>query len=295
MKRFIKHTIAFLVVSILVLFLFNYSVFKIVSINTDYRLNKNIKGIILGNSYPECALNDSLIPNIKNVAKSGEPYLYTYQKLKKLLSQNKQIERVYLEYTNLYLHLDKDQKMWSYRETNMFFFYYSPFMKYHDFKNLYANNKDDFFKFFSHSLRRNLVKIARFDYKLTDKQGGYDWLVRFKTDSLVKVNSHKEINNKKSKKLSKYNVAYLKKIRALCKEKQVKLILIRSPLHSLYPIDNEQVFQELLNTHFKEVEFLDFKNFPLKDGEFGDFDHLNYLGAKKFSKYFNSVINDLSM
>jgi len=41
---------------------------------------------------------------------------------------------------------------------------------------------------------------------------------------------------------------------------------------------------------FKDVDFLDFNNFPLNNEEFGDFEHLNYKGAKRFSLWFNELL-----
>ena len=44
--------------------------------NADFKLDKKTYHIVLGNSQPECAFNDSLISNFKNLAKSGESYFY---------------------------------------------------------------------------------------------------------------------------------------------------------------------------------------------------------------------------
>ena len=48
----------------------------------------------------------------------------------------------------------------------------------------------------------------------------------------------------------------------------------------------------ILSTRFADIEFLDFAKYPLQNSEFGDFDHLNYRGARKFSIWFNQLIDD---
>ena len=45
------------------------------------------------------------------------------------------------------------------------------------------------------------------------------------------------------------------------------------------------------NEKFENIEFLDFNDFPLKNNEFGDFGHLNYKGAEKFSLWFNGLLD----
>lgn len=57
---------------------------------------------------------------------------------------------------------------------------------------------------------------------------------------------------------------------------------------------NELIFQKIWKDKFKEVTFLDFKDFPLNDSDFADIEHLNDKGAKKFSTYFNTFMKDNS-
>ena len=69
--------------------------------------------------------------------------------------------------------------------------------------------------------------------------------------------------------------------------------LIRSPLHPKYEgYGNEFKFKELLNGEFKDVEFLDFANYLVPNNEFGDLEHLNFVGAKKYSLFFNRLMKE---
>ena len=55
--------------------------------------------------------------------------------------------------------------------------------------------------------------------------------------------------------------------------------------------ENESIYQEIRINRFKNVEFLDFSKFPSNNSEFGDFEHLNYKGAKVFSTWFELILN----
>src|SRR5690606_33903458 len=90
--------------------------------------------------------------------------------------------------------------------------------------------------------------------------------------------------------LAVYNLRYLDKIIAFCKQNNVEAILIRSPLHKDYNFDNETVFQNMLKTKYHQLDFLDFSEFPLSDDEFGDILHLNHKGAKKYSLWFDGLL-----
>ena len=83
------------------------------------------------------------------------------------------------------------------------------------------------------------------------------------------------------------------KIRDFCNEKHIKLFLLRTPTHPGFLFSrNEEKFISLKNDLFPEIEFLDFKDFPLENVEFGDYHHLNYKGAKIFSLFFDSLIKE---
>jgi hypothetical protein len=47
-----------------------------------------------------------------------------------------------------------------------------------------------------------------------------------------------------------------------------------------------------LGTEFGDIEYLDFSKFPLSMEEYGDLEHLNEFGAKRFSIWFNKMIKD---
>ena len=139
-------------------------------------------------------------------------------------------------------------------------------------------------------VRNNLQTIFNsFDY--AKKIGGFEYTKRNNTDSLLKfIRKEKEIDYT-SYKLSLDNIDYLKKIVAICLKGSRRIIVIRSPLHKKSEeINNEKIFQNVLASNFSTIEFLDFKDFPLENNEYGDLEHLNYKGARKFSIFFDRLL-----
>jgi len=123
--------------------------------------------------------------------------------------------------------------------------------------------------------------------------GGYLHLERDKTDSLLQASLIYARNKRPDMSISPVNLMYLRKIIQICKDNGTKVILIRSPLHPVYDeFKNESRYEEVLNSQFNDVEFLDLKNFPMINSDYGDLEHLNYRGAKKYSLFFNKLLKE---
>ena len=82
MKRFIKLTIAFLLVFLTVLFLIIESSEITIKNSANFKLKPQTKYLVLGHSHPECAFNDSLINNLKNLAQTGKNPVHQTQYFK---------------------------------------------------------------------------------------------------------------------------------------------------------------------------------------------------------------------
>lgn len=294
MRRFIKLIISFLIVLFTLVFVFIESSEYIINKKSDFKLNTNTKYLVLGHSHSECAYNDSIIQNLQNFAQSAESYFYTYIKLKKLVQSNNQINTIFLEFSNY--EIDDD---WDYVYTWGNSLITSKFPKYSaitDKDDLFLILKKNFKTVISSksiSLRSNLgfAFSKKSNYPKANNWGGYLHLIRDKTDSLV-LSTDYLLKFQKTDKLASTNLEYLLKIIDFCKKNKVNLYLIRSPLHPKYPgLHNETSYQNIIKTKLSKVEFLDFKNFPLQNSEFGDLNHLNHKGSKIFSVWFAQLLN----
>jgi len=294
MKAYLKKTLVFIVTLYALLSMAYISTNYYIKIKADFKLPANINKIIVGNSQPECAYNDSLITNFKNLSKSGETYFYTYQKLKMLVHQNSQIDTVFIEFSNANILVREDEKIWQDRFIKHQLPNYSPFLDWQDYKLLIQKNPIGTQKAILASLKKNSYRIATNNYNYKDSIGGYLYSKRQKVKAILDTAKRKMPIQKKTNEvqLSQYDLLYLDKIIILCQKNNITSYLIRSPYHPKFNAEKyDSIFNKVLKKRFSTVSFLDFKTFPLKDSEYGDLQHLNYKGAHKFSKQFNCFFN----
>lgn len=291
MIRFIKKTASIIIAFLLGLLIFIIIIHVIVKFKSDFSLDENSKYLIFGHSHTECAFNDGLIKNFKNLSLSGESYFYTYQKVKNILNEN-EIKAIFIEYSNNQIDEKMDKWIWGFEKMNAYFPVHSPFMNKTDILFLYEKNHQDFPIILGTSTRHNLTRILSFNYSIDANYGGYLKLDKNEINKLVKQQSSTDTIQEKEQNLSKNNINYLENIIAYCNEKNCKVYFIRSPQHENYPRLNEKKLLEIKEKRFKNTEFLDFDKFPLKDYEFGDFGHINYKGAQVFSLWFNTLVEN---
>lgn len=262
-----------------------------------FQLPKKINYLVLGHSHPEGAFNDSLINNSKNLSQSGELYFYTYLKSKKILNQNNQVKTIFLEFTNN--EIINDMEKWTKSEEHILYRIpkYAPIMDKDDYQYIISKNPMAFIKAMPKVFKNNInTLVYKYnDYITINEWGKYFYNKRQFVDSILKVKKPKKSKNNNLG-FNDTNLYYLTKIIQLCKEKKVAIYLVRSPMHKKEHVflANESLFQETVKAKFSSVDFLDFKEFPLLNEDYGDLDHLNYKGAKKFSLFFNNLLeNDL--
>ena len=291
MAGFIKKTVLFIAASIFMLLSIILIPAYVISKKSRFVINGKDQIVLFGHSHPECAFNDTLINNLKNLSHSAEPYFYTYQKVKMVLRQNPQIKTVLIEFTNNQIDAKMNDWTWGYKYMSSMFPKYTPFMDKADFGLLIKNNPKDFMNCLSVSTRNNLVKVLTSDYEFTNIMGGYFRIDASQTNLTAdSVSASRDDIDRPG--VSLVNLFYLKKIIAYCRGCHKRVFLVRSPQHHSYEyLKNEADFLKIKQAMFSSTEFLDFGMFPLSDDEFADFGHLNYKGAIKFSKWFNTMLN----
>jgi hypothetical protein len=156
---------------------------------------------------------------------------------------------------------------------------------------LFKNNPSVFVRSYFKAFLNNLRYVLFNKKELYNKLGwgGYRFLIRDKIPELRKnmLIRNSLLVNQKMNTVQALNVYYLKEIVKYCKLNKIELILFRSPLHQLYTKNYETELMDMLKTDFKNIPFWDYSNYPLQDEEFGDFEHLNFKGAKRFSGIIN--------
>lgn len=294
MKGFLKKISLFLISVIIVLTIIVLGTKSILKSRANFEINEDITRLVIGHSHSECSIDDSILQNSINLSASGESYFYNYQKLKKVVENNKQINTVFIEFSNGQIDSVMDDWIWGHQKMSYYLQYYSPFLDSEDFNLLLKNNSTDLFSSYSVATRKHLYRILRGDYHLVDEIGSYADARLSKVDEMIAKNKFNSTISK-SQTLSETNLSYLRKMIDFCRKNDVQVFLFRSPQHPLYAdLINEPLFQNVLNTQFNDIEFLDFDDMYFPNNHYLDLHHLNYKGARQFTALFNDLIeNDL--
>lgn len=298
MKLFATKLFYFVISFIILLLTVILLGYKLLNDDSYYKLPMQTHLIMLGHSHTECAYNDSLISGFANFGSAGESYFYTFLKVKKIIPNNKQIKTVFIEFENTQIDTVMNSWTWDLEHIHAQFPIYFPLLNFSEFKFLWTKNSNAILncppKFFINEIGFTIYStyIIGKGIRSNTRFGGYRFLVRDKTDSLLlnmpKI-KQKEISNYE---ISEINIYYLAEIIKLCKMNNIVVYLIRSPVHPNYSrLNNEPELKRIINSQFSNIEFLDFKDYPLKNSEFGDFGHLNYKGARIFSGFFNNILD----
>lgn len=294
MKLFIRKLLLFIMLSAIFIGLTFVSLNSLMRSKAQFTLETPVENVIYGHSHPECAYNDSLISNFKNLAQSRQSYFYSFSKIKNVHKQNPQIKNIFIEFTNNQITQEMDDWTWDDVALSDRIPKYLPFLEKEDLNLLYSKNAESLFYNCSKAFRNQIMNALTLNFDYTTKIGGYRWLESNKTDSLITEykKNKSTIDGNSQDGLPDKNIEYLEKIVDYCKKKKINIYFIRSPQHRYYPRENENKLLSIKKEKFEDVEFLDFDKFPIKDSDFGDFGHLNYNGATTFSNWFNTLINN---
>jgi hypothetical protein len=274
--------------------------FEIISsfLNKDslYTIDSNTHILILGDSHPECALNDSIIERSKNLAQSADTYFYIYYKLKKIIEANPTIDTVILGFPgNLFI---PERDNWIYGEEYLGNKYpkYCHLIAIEDQVFLFFKNPRAFIIAFKDAMKTDYGFLFSTIQKVYNELnwGGYLYLVR---DDIPKILNEQDKDITRpfySKSISKLNYKNLNKIIDFCANHNKTIILLNVPIHKMSPRDQTLDLANFVKSDFGSVTFWDYSDYKLEDEEFGDLTHLNYKGAEKFSSIINLIINKAS-
>ena len=285
--KYISRFLLFLFTISLLIVIGNYWLIQLTSIN--FPSKKNL--LVLGDSAPECAINDNIFKRSVNFSAPAESYYYSYLKLKKILETKQSIDTILLSFSphNIF------DNTWFESQSNIQhnFCRYYPFMNIYDFRFLLESHPQSVIYSLRPIVLQSLKNIFR---KITGDNvlqlGGFTSLDLDRLeDALQSLKDGKAIKDfRLPKDLYPTNVeiVYLNKILQLCNEKQVKLILINLPKrvellrHKRYGMEE---FQKAYNTEFSQLDYFDFSSMPMEDEMYADLLHLNKEGSSYFSNF----------
>ncbi|MFD2035784.1 hypothetical protein ACFSKL_13355 [Belliella marina] len=297
MKQFLKKFFGFSII-LLVIFLSSFILGKFgVESISYYKLPADKKYIMLGHSHSEVAYDDSMINNFSNFANSGEAYFYTYLKARKLIKENEHIQVVFIEYSNNQLTKQFEEFIWDDVYLPIRLPAYLPLMDFSELNLLVSNNTSMFQNQIVKALMKNTFHnigaiINKGNCQVNNLRfGGFLSRESSHVDSLVQ-SADKTRKEDIDFEISKINLFYLKKTIDLCESNGKKVILVRTPIHENWEgLYSEKAYKKNLKANFPDVEYVDFNGFKLKNSEFYDFSHMNEIGSKVYSTWFNEILN----
>lgn len=290
MKQFLKKTFTFLslfiAVVITVLILTSFLVKK----QFNYTLSPNVNTLILGDSHTLCSVDDHILKNSINLSESADTYFFSYIKLREINKHNPEIKNLILGFASHNLSSSQDEwlrsKSINAKKIRFYFFLFN----YNDIQNYTEINP---FYILSNSfniIKTNIGHLNRIKNK-TNIQG-FGIGTHLKLNNTVNSENLKPNPNTKSnsENITKIDLQYLKLIKDYCKENNINLILLNTPV---LPLDSKEFseqdkkLQVFVNQKLNGTTYWDFsKNFN-EAKYFADNSHMNQKGAIEFSKLLN--------
>ena len=274
-------------------YLINKRTGKFLSINEDTYF------VFAGNSTVECSVDDRLIDHSINIAQAGEAYLYSYAKIKALLEQNEQIRYVFISYSYADLLFEKEET-WLLSDYFMVekVQYYHYLLDKQEKELLIKSNPVAYSRGVIKSIVKSFETVARSFTTAglgnsIPNFGGYKHLERDK----LNVDPDFETGKNEEVRQSTSQIRYLRMISELCQQRSVKLVLFNPPKHQSYNgnIDPEIMQLWLDVRHSLPADsLLDLSGFLMPDSCYGDLSHVNFRGAKLFSRHLNEILNSES-
>jgi hypothetical protein len=257
------------------------------------RYEKPLKYVVVGNSHPATAFNDSLIPGFLNASRGGEWYLHSYVKLKRILKDNPTIDTVFVELDELMMYKKTDRLLWQDNSLGVYYNYNSSFFSLDEEWVIIKNNPIGYILNIPMNVRVSWTELFVKGKNLAWSPNIFPIDFSFKSNvdsSLIALELQKPFRPKQEI-FNEVNLFYLNKIKALCEGSGIQVVFIRCPVHEAFEGRRyEEQFQEFRAKYFKNDLFLDFKDFNLLDTDFHDLDHLNRHGANRFTVHFKSNI-----
>ncbi len=250
-----------------------------------FELPKDTTVVFIGDSHIEIGIDEKFIPGSINFAKSAEPFLDMYPRLKKLLEANPQISTVFVDVTPHNLRKDKDGNI------------HSEDMRYLLRQNLRFYSLDEMAL-----IPPKTYLGAIFNYRVS---GSSMKSLIFKNPQKIFENlgCHFESNKRGLEADIKYGHArkrlgfsnnspygnevqlkYLRKIVEYVRARNVRIIFLNTPIYHPYEFFDIPYYEVTLKANFSDVEIWDYANFPIPDECRQDVNHLNKWGAEIFSK-----------
>lgn len=280
MNLFLSKTLRFL----FLLVVFNLVIF--LPTNSFYNASyiKNVSGsgksvFLLSDSHGHSLGNYTEAYNVKNLSTPSDSYIDMYRKLRYICNTNS-VEKIYLSVG--------DRLFTNYRDKNNNHERSIFLLNHYDYDNTIEFLYEQYIKRFfiyptskQHSVFKNILLNK---LRIRNNSSKIDW--RNLTSSERNFQASKRVNKFLFGTKSKLQIQYLRNIIELCKKNNIELILIKFPLTK--ELRTNPRFVKFDFGHLpdlKSLNIIDYNKIYFNNDEFfKDQDHLNNIGAEKFSR-----------
>jgi len=279
MKKFAAKILKFSIPGLLFI-LISFTYYHISKTNVESKLTalSEHSVLLMGDSQIQRLIGDSISLGAKNLASSGEHYYFTYQKLQTLIqNKNHRIDTLILGVSvhnfapvyNRLFNLNFAEGKKSLKR----YLYFIPLF-----------DDADFITTFDKVLKPLISGI----YAAPDFGGFYESTNSNPNEEIINkaFNMHFSIKQEEAK-FSHSQRDYLYKIDRLCTENNIDLILVSTPYHFDYKEKIDRKYFDFFSKSLKKLKHRRHLNFiedPIAPRFMSDANHLNKLGAQKYSR-----------
>jgi hypothetical protein len=303
MKQFLKKTLLFgipIIVCIVIMELVLRNIPNDYSYKRNY-LDQNsnqIETLFLGSSHSLYAVNpEYLNSNSFNAAHVAQSLDYDVEILKKYANQMDKLKYIIvpIDYFSLYNRLETGVEYWRIKNYTIYYGFDKSSGFVENLELLNGKWSENSFRVYKYLWKK------KSEISCNQRGWGTNYNSKNKQDLFVTAKAAAKRHAKKSISFFDENVKIVDEIISIAKSKNVKVIFYTCPAYKTYvsQLNKEQLQKTYTtikkiahsNANVSYYEFLSDKSFDAKD--FYDADHLNEIGAEKFSKKMDSIIINL--
>ena len=254
-----------------------------------FALPKEKTILVIGDSQSQADIDDHILSQVANVSLAHDGYFTMYRRLQLYVNANPQIDTVFVAFTPHTVRVDKDEFYHNFGYVQESTQHYFPFFTFEDWRLLIGHDAVDVVSALTTPLRfywnvspeyiREMGYFDVVDYSnlKDDIESG---AVRLTSDAFGGLDYGNKIT-----------LEYLHRIVDFCKEQNIKLIGLNTPVYHASDYFDMENFENLKKTQFSDLEVWDYMDLEMPDDCRRDVNHLNRNGATLFSEIIKERLN----
>jgi hypothetical protein len=289
MKRFLINITLFALTACLITALAIVGTLAIAH-SASFKLPEDKTIVVVGSSHVCDGIDDAIFSRAVNVSLESMPYLIECAIARRFIKNNANIDKVIVAFDTDSVNQTGNLAALGDLATHIARFF--SLLNKNEFHDL-LKNKSFPSAFIKIPLKHARTLFSFFTgHKLTYQDlylGGH-----IKREGNHLPDESESIENKASLKIeTPYQIKYLLSLADLCRQNNVELILLDTPIYKAEKYTDRTVLNYVYNKYFSDVRYLNFNDFPLPEDAYRDIGHLNSKGAAIFSEFLESHYEEI--